>query len=76
MASPAQISGPWRTFAIAADNMDMIQEGGPHRMLLRRVECDTGCNALNVFYTSPCTVSLDDRRVCAVVFWGLSIRPE
>ncbi|XP_062040235.1 male-specific submandibular salivary gland protein-like [Lepus europaeus] len=47
---PAQISGPWRTFAVAADNLDQVQEGGPHRMLLRHIECQEGCNALNVFF--------------------------
>ncbi|XP_062039143.1 lipocalin Cav p 2.0101-like [Lepus europaeus] len=47
---PAQISGPWRTFAVAADNLDQVQDGGPHRMLLRHIECQEGCNALNVFF--------------------------
>ncbi|XP_062040603.1 female-specific lacrimal gland protein-like [Lepus europaeus] len=47
---PAQISGPWRTFAIAADNLEQVQEGGPHRMLLRHIECQEDCNALNVFF--------------------------
>ncbi|XP_062040645.1 female-specific lacrimal gland protein-like isoform X2 [Lepus europaeus] len=49
-ADPAQISGPWCTFAIAADNLDQVQEGGPHRMLLRHVECQEDCNTLNVFF--------------------------
>lgn len=47
---PAQISGPWRTFAIAADNLKLVQEGGPHRLLLRYVECQEDCNALNVLF--------------------------
>nr|XP_051687452.1 odorant-binding protein [Oryctolagus cuniculus] len=47
---PAQLSGPWRTSAMASDNLEMILEGGPFRMLFREMECNEECNALNVFF--------------------------
>nr|XP_051687272.1 odorant-binding protein-like isoform X3 [Oryctolagus cuniculus]XP_051687454.1 odorant-binding protein-like isoform X1 [Oryctolagus cuniculus] len=47
---PAQLSGPWRTSAMASDILEMILEDGPLRMLFREMECNEDCNALNVFF--------------------------
>lgn len=35
---------------MASDNLEMILEGGPFRMLFREMECNEDCNALNVFF--------------------------
>uniref|UniRef100_U3KNB5 Lipocalin/cytosolic fatty-acid binding domain-containing protein n=1 Tax=Oryctolagus cuniculus TaxID=9986 RepID=U3KNB5_RABIT len=47
---PAQLSGPWRTSAMASDNLEMILKDGPFQMLFREMECNEECNALNVFF--------------------------
>nr|XP_051687458.1 odorant-binding protein-like [Oryctolagus cuniculus] len=35
---------------MASDNLEMILEDGPLRMLFREMECNEDCNALNVFF--------------------------
>ncbi|XP_062034493.1 female-specific lacrimal gland protein-like [Lepus europaeus] len=47
---PTQVSGLWRTVAIASDNPALTADGGPLRVLLRNIQCDEGCKALTISF--------------------------
>ncbi|KAM7339073.1 hypothetical protein ACRRTK_002557 [Alexandromys fortis] len=46
----AEIEGKWDTIAIAADNVDKIEEEGPLRLYVRELTCSEGCNELEVTF--------------------------
>ncbi|XP_057616589.1 odorant-binding protein-like [Chionomys nivalis] len=47
----AEIDGKWVTVAIAADNVEKIEEGRPLRIYLRELTCKETCNRLEfTFY--------------------------
>ncbi|XP_028625773.1 odorant-binding protein 1b-like [Grammomys surdaster] len=47
----AKLQGKWRTIAIAADNEDKIEDGGPLELFVRKITCQEGCKVMNVeFY--------------------------
>ncbi|XP_041910252.1 odorant-binding protein-like [Arvicola amphibius] len=47
----AEIEGKWVTTAITADNADIIEEGGPMRLYVRKLACTETCNRLeDTFY--------------------------
>nr|UTC08143.1 lipocalin Ory c 2 precursor [Oryctolagus cuniculus cuniculus] len=49
---PAQVSGSWRTAAIASDSPALTADGGRLRVLLRHLQCSQDCRVLTVtFYT-------------------------
>nr|XP_048292314.1 odorant-binding protein-like [Myodes glareolus] len=49
----AELEGTWYTTAIAADNVDTIEEEGPLRLYVRELTCSEGCNKLGVtFYVN------------------------
>ena len=46
-----QLEGKWVTIAIAADNVDRIEEGGPMRLYFREVTCNEDCSQMEyTFY--------------------------
>lgn len=46
-----ELSGDWRTVAIAADHPEKISEGGPLRLYFRDLQCSPGCEKLTgTFY--------------------------
>ncbi|KAK7796221.1 hypothetical protein U0070_017415, partial [Myodes glareolus] len=46
----AQLEGKWFTTAIAADNADTIEEGGPLRLYARELACIEACNKLEITF--------------------------
>ncbi|XP_041910248.1 odorant-binding protein-like [Arvicola amphibius] len=46
----AEIDGKWVTIAIAADNVNKIEEGGPLRIYLRELTCTETCDRLGVTF--------------------------
>ncbi|KAK7796203.1 hypothetical protein U0070_003060, partial [Myodes glareolus] len=46
----AMIDGKWVTIAIAADNVNKIEEGGSLRIYLRELTCTEECNRLGVTF--------------------------
>ncbi|KAG5193249.1 hypothetical protein JEQ12_019610 [Ovis aries] len=48
---PSQITGDWRSILTAADNKEKIEEEGPLRTYVRRLECIDSCSSLSIkFY--------------------------
>ncbi|KAK7796421.1 hypothetical protein U0070_021248 [Myodes glareolus] len=48
-----QLEGKWVTIAIAADNVDRIEEGGPMRLYFREVTCNEDCSQMEfTFYVN------------------------
>uniref|UniRef100_A0A8C6QTJ3 Lipocalin/cytosolic fatty-acid binding domain-containing protein n=1 Tax=Nannospalax galili TaxID=1026970 RepID=A0A8C6QTJ3_NANGA len=50
LAHADEMSGVWFTAAIAADNVDTIQEGGPLRLYMRELQCQAECQQLKVTF--------------------------
>ncbi|XP_038172604.2 odorant-binding protein-like [Arvicola amphibius] len=49
----AQLEGKWVTTAIAADNVDKIEQEGPLRLYLRELTCTEACSEMAVtFYVN------------------------
>ncbi|KAL6086036.1 hypothetical protein STEG23_028644 [Scotinomys teguina] len=49
----AKISGKWNTVAIAADNVEKIENKGPLRLYVREITCNEGCSEMKVtFYVN------------------------
>ncbi|XP_075813097.1 odorant-binding protein-like [Microtus pennsylvanicus] len=49
----AYLEGMWVTTAIAADNVDKIEEEGPLRLYVREITCSEACNQMGVtFYVN------------------------
>ncbi|XP_041910315.1 odorant-binding protein-like [Arvicola amphibius] len=46
----AELEGKWVTIAIAADNVNKIEEEGPLRLYVRELTCSEGCNKLGVTF--------------------------
>ncbi|KFO37106.1 Aphrodisin [Fukomys damarensis] len=47
-----EITGDWRTIAMAADNVTEIEEDGPRRAYVSAIHCDKGCETFHFcFYT-------------------------
>ncbi|XP_065772120.1 allergen Bos d 2-like [Muntiacus reevesi] len=48
---PTQITADWRSILTAADNKEKIEEGGPLRVYMRRLECTENCSSIAIkFY--------------------------
>ncbi|KAF4008301.1 hypothetical protein G4228_020004 [Cervus hanglu yarkandensis] len=48
---PTQITGDWHSVLTAADNKEKIEEGGPLRAYIRRLECNDTCSSIGIkFY--------------------------
>ncbi|KFO22774.1 Odorant-binding protein, partial [Fukomys damarensis] len=48
---PLQIDGDWRTHAVAADNVEKIEDGGELRVYFRQLQCQDGCKNISIrFY--------------------------
>ncbi|KAL6084735.1 hypothetical protein STEG23_022242 [Scotinomys teguina] len=48
-----KISGKWDTVAIAADNVEKIENKGPLRLYVREITCNEGCSEMKVtFYVN------------------------
>ncbi|XP_005372051.1 odorant-binding protein 1b-like [Microtus ochrogaster] len=48
-----ELEGAWFTTAIAADNVDTIEEEGPMRLYVRELTCSEACNEMDVtFYVN------------------------
>ncbi|XP_041502518.1 odorant-binding protein-like [Microtus oregoni] len=49
----AELEGKWVTIAIAADNVDKIEEEGPLRLYIREITCSEACSQMGVtFYVN------------------------
>nr|XP_048302315.1 odorant-binding protein-like [Myodes glareolus] len=49
----AELEGKWVTTAIAADNVDKIERGGPLRLYIRKITCTEACSKMEVtFYVN------------------------
>ncbi|KAK7796422.1 hypothetical protein U0070_021249 [Myodes glareolus] len=49
----AELEGKWVTTAIAADNIDTIEEEGPMRIYVRELTCSEACSKMGVtFYVN------------------------
>ncbi|XP_005372052.1 aphrodisin-like [Microtus ochrogaster] len=49
----AELEGKWVTTAIAADNVDKIEEGGPMRFYMRELTCCEECSQMEItFYVN------------------------
>ncbi|XP_041502741.1 odorant-binding protein-like [Microtus oregoni] len=49
----AELEGKWVTTAIAADNVDKIEAGGPLRLYVREITCTEACSKMEVtFYVN------------------------
>ncbi|XP_041502515.1 odorant-binding protein-like [Microtus oregoni] len=49
----AELEGKWVTTAIAADNVDKIEEEGPLRLYIREITCSEACRQMGVtFYVN------------------------
>ncbi|XP_060992599.1 allergen Bos d 2-like [Dama dama] len=48
---PSEITGDWHSVLTAADNKEKIEEGGPLRAYIRRLECNDTCSSIGIkFY--------------------------
>lgn len=45
-----QIDGEWVTTAIAADNVDKIDKGGPLRIYVRKLTCNERCLQMEITF--------------------------
>lgn len=45
-----QLEGKWVTTAIAADNVDKIEEEGPLRIYVRELTCSEACSQMGVTF--------------------------
>ncbi|XP_029420396.1 odorant-binding protein 1b-like [Nannospalax galili] len=50
LARAKDISGVWYTVAIAADDREKIQEDKPLRMYIRRLQCYSKCQELDIIF--------------------------
>ncbi|KAM7339079.1 hypothetical protein ACRRTK_002563 [Alexandromys fortis] len=46
----AELEGKWVTTAIAADNVDKIEAGGPLRLYVREITCTEACSKMEVTF--------------------------
>nr|XP_020730843.1 allergen Bos d 2-like isoform X1 [Odocoileus virginianus texanus] len=48
---PSQITGDWRSILTAADNKEKIEQGGPRKVYIHRLECTDKCSSVAIkFY--------------------------
>ncbi|NDV60791.1 lipocalin/fatty-acid binding family protein [Bacteroides sp. 519] len=45
-----QIAGQWNTIAIAADNVDKVEEGKELRLYVREISCNADCTEMGVTF--------------------------
>ncbi|XP_021009736.1 odorant-binding protein 1a-like [Mus caroli] len=46
----AQMYGPWKTIAIAADNVDKMEISGELRLYFHQITCEKECKKMNVTF--------------------------